>query len=76
VFTPLLQENGLAVDTFGQIFGTGPGRGIGLMFSTLGLVYFIIAQLIFLDKRIRNVELDLPDAVPSEDIPIEDENEG
>ena len=76
VFMPLLQENGLAVDTFGQIFGTGPGRGIGLMFSTLGLVYFIIAQLIFLDKRIRNVELDLPDAVPSEDIPIEDENEG
>jgi len=27
-FTPLLQEGGLAADSFGRIFGTGPGRGI------------------------------------------------
>jgi len=44
------------------------------MFSTLGIMYFIIAQLIFLDKRIRNVELDLPDAVTSEENSIEGEN--
>jgi MFS family permease len=67
VFTPLLLVGGSAVDSIGRIFGTGPGRGIGLMFSTFGVIYFIIAQLIFFDKHIRNVELELPDAVPTEE---------
>jgi MFS family permease len=65
VFTPLLLEGGMWVDSLGRVFGTGPGRGVGLMFSFFGVLYFIIAQLILFDKRIRNVELDLPDAVPT-----------
>jgi DHA3 family macrolide efflux protein-like MFS transporter len=66
VFTPLLLEGGPLADSVGRIFGSGPGRGIGLMFTLFGLLYFIIAQLIYFDKNIRNVELDLPDAVPTE----------
>jgi hypothetical protein len=76
VFTPLLLEGGPWVDSIGRIFGAGPGRGIGLMFSLFGVLYFLIAQLIFIDKRIRNVELELPDAVPSEEDSVEDETEG
>jgi hypothetical protein len=67
VFTPLLLTGGSCADSLGQIFGTGPGRGSGLMFSFFGILYFIIAQLIFLDKHIRNVELDIPDAVPPQE---------
>ncbi len=61
IFTPLLLDGGLLADSVGRIFGAGPGRGIGLMFSTFGVLYLLIAQLIWLDKRIRNVELELPD---------------
>jgi MFS family permease len=75
VFTPLLLEGGLWADSVGQVFGTGPGRGIGLMFSFFGVLYFLIAQLIFFDKRIRNVELDLPDAVPVKEDQMDAENE-
>jgi DHA3 family macrolide efflux protein-like MFS transporter len=64
VFTPLLLEGGMLVGSLGRIFGVGPGRGIGLMFSTFGMLYFFVAQLIFFDKRIRRVELEIPDAVP------------
>jgi MFS transporter, DHA3 family, macrolide efflux protein len=66
VFTPLLSENGALVEPLGRLFGVGPGRGIGLMFSVFGLFYFMIAQLILLNKYIRRVEIDLPDAVPGE----------
>jgi hypothetical protein len=67
IFTPLLLESGGLADSLGKVFGTGPGRGIGLMFTTFGLVYTVIAQLILLDPHIRKVELTLPDAVPTEE---------
>jgi hypothetical protein len=31
------------------------------------MLYLVIAQLILLDWRIRNVEPDIPDAVPAQD---------
>jgi len=64
VFTPLLLEGGALAGSLGRIFGVGSGRGIGLMFSTFGMIYFFAAQLIFFDKRIRRVELEIPDSVP------------
>jgi len=73
LFTPLLLDSGALADSLGSIFGVGPGRGIGLMFSFFGILYIIIAQLIFFDKNIRNVELDLPDAVLSDEENITEE---
>ena len=67
IFTPLLLEGGPWAEIFGRVFGTGPGSGNGLMSSFFGMCYLIIAQLIIFDKRIRNVELDLPDAVPGQE---------
>jgi len=67
LFAPLLLEGGSLANSLGKVFGLGPGRGIGLMFSVFGVIYFLVAQVIFLDKHIRNVELVLPDAVPAEE---------
>jgi DHA3 family macrolide efflux protein-like MFS transporter len=66
VFAPLLVEGGPLVNSLGQIYGIGPGRGFGLMFSTFGLIYLLVAQLIFFNPHIRNLELVLPDAVSPE----------
>lgn len=67
IFTPLLLEGGRLAGSLGRVFGTGSGRGIGLMFTTFGLIYTVVAQLILLDPHIRKVELTLPDAVPTEE---------
>lgn len=61
VFIPLLVEGGPLADSLGRVFGTGPGRGIGLMYCCFGLLYMLIAQVVILDPRIRRMELELPD---------------
>jgi MFS family permease len=37
VFNPLLEANGALSSTVGQLIGTGPGRGIGLLFMVAGV---------------------------------------
>lgn len=66
VFSPLLASCGEVSEILGRVFGTGPGRSIGLMFTFFGVIYFVVAQLILLDPHVRKVELTLPDAVSSE----------
>jgi MFS family permease len=67
IFSPPLLEGGLLADSLGRIFGIGPERGIGLMFTVFGLIYILTAQVILLNPHIRKVEITLPDAVPSEE---------
>ena len=66
IFEPILVEIGKYSATLGRVFGTEPGRGIGLMFVVFGVIYFIVAQFILLDPHIRKVEITLADAVTSE----------
>lgn len=67
-FEPLLKDGGALANTFvGQLLGTGVGRGIGLMFILSGLTAIIISIFVYLNPRIRNLEDELPDAVPAED---------
>lgn len=62
VFTPLLLEGGAWANTIvGTIFGTGVGRGAGLMFAISGILLAVVSILIFLNPRVRNVENELPD---------------
>lgn len=64
VFEPLMRDGGLLADMFiGTLLGTGPGRGIGLMFVIAGLLAVIVSGLTYLNPRIREVEQELPDAV-------------
>ncbi|MBL8063941.1 MAG: MFS transporter [Anaerolineales bacterium] len=64
-FEPLLQDGGALANTFvGQILGTGAGRGIGLMFIISGLVGILVSAMVYANPRIRNLESELPDALP------------
>nr|MBN1230148.1 MFS transporter [Anaerolineae bacterium] len=66
VFEPMMAEGGLLADSLGRVLGVGPGRGIGLLYVIAGVAYALIAQGIMLNKKIRQMEGDLPDAVPAE----------
>lgn len=67
-FEPLLMDGGMLANTFvGQLLGTGAGRGIGLMFIISGLVGILVSAMVYANPRIRNLESELPDAIPSEE---------
>jgi DHA3 family macrolide efflux protein-like MFS transporter len=67
VFIPALSEGGGLVDSVGRWFGTGPDRGMGLMFVFFGTLYLLICLAILLNRHVRRIELDLPDVVRAED---------
>ncbi|HSL31439.1 MAG TPA: MFS transporter [Anaerolineales bacterium] len=66
VFGPLLAANGAWANTFlGSLLETGPGRGIGFMFVASALVGIVVSILAYAHPRIRNIEDELPDALPA-----------
>ncbi|MBE0669433.1 MAG: MFS transporter [Anaerolineales bacterium] len=66
VFEPLMKDGGALADTFvGGLLGTGPGRGIGLMFVVAGAVALIVSAFVYANPRIRNVEDEIPDSAAS-----------
>ena len=62
VFEPLMAADGPLAGSIGLLIGTGPGRGLGLMFIVLGLAMVAIAAVAWSVRSIRNVEDELPDA--------------
>jgi DHA3 family macrolide efflux protein-like MFS transporter len=63
IFEPLMRVEGGLADTFaGSLLGTGPGRGIGLMFVLAGLAGMLVSGVAYLNRHIREVETELPDA--------------
>lgn len=64
VFNPLLAVNGPLAGSVGKIIGTGPGRGIGLLFIVFGLLNTVAVIAGYLYPRLRFVEDELPDALP------------
>jgi len=67
VFEPAMAVNGYMAESVGKIIGTGPGRGIGLMFILIGVLMMVVAGMCFLYPRLRNVEDELPDMVEEAD---------
>jgi MFS transporter, DHA3 family, macrolide efflux protein len=64
IFNPLLRPGGgLSASLAGTVFGVGPGRGVGLLFSLCGLVLLLVSLFAWTNPRIRNVEDELPDVV-------------
>ncbi|MDY0322924.1 MAG: MFS transporter [Candidatus Carbobacillus sp.] len=45
VFNPLLEQGGLLASSVGRVIGTGPGRGIGLMFIIAGILVIVMALI-------------------------------
>jgi MFS family permease len=65
VFEPLMQEGGaLASTVAGTLLGTGPGRGIGLIYVLSGVLVILISAVAYLNPRVRRLEDEVPDAVP------------
>ena len=63
IFEPLMKVNGPLAGTIGQMIGTGPGRGIGLMFIVLGTLTILITIIAYQYAPLRLVEKELPDAI-------------
>lgn len=63
VFRPLLVDGGPLASSVGLVLGTGPGRGLGLLFVVLGLVPLVAAVGGLMNARVRRLEQDLPDAL-------------
>jgi hypothetical protein len=63
LFEPLLATNGFLSENAGKIIGTGPGRGIGLLFILMGMIKMAVTVVCHAHPRIRLVEDELPDAL-------------
>ncbi len=63
VFEPLMAD---ASGALGTIIGSGPGRGIGLMFVLAGLFTIVTMGAAWTLPRIRNLEDEVPDLVLEE----------
>ncbi|MCP4664041.1 MAG: MFS transporter [bacterium] len=66
VFEPWLAVDGALAGTVGAIIGVGPGRGIGLLYIVLAGITILAVALGYSSRPLRNVEEDLPDAIPDE----------
>jgi hypothetical protein len=63
VFEPLMAPTGLLAHSLGNIIGTGPGRGIALIFLIMGGIKVLVSLGAYLYPRIRFIEDELPDAL-------------
>ena len=67
-FEPLMAYGGVLAETFlGDLLGTGPGRGIALMFIISCLFLWVESLVAYATPHIRNLEDEIPDAVLDED---------
>lgn len=63
VFEPLMLGNSPLAGLLVTFTGSGPGRGIGVIFVVMGLFICLAVGIACLNPHIRNVEAELPDAV-------------
>lgn len=66
LFEPGMAEGGALVGVFGDLFGTGPGRGMGVMLAVFGLVPVAGSIAGALSTRLRRLEAELPDVIVEE----------
>jgi MFS family permease len=63
VFEPLLRPGGGLAGSIGAIIGTGPGRGVGMLFLLIGTLPLVASIGGYLYKPLRHIEEQLPDAI-------------
>jgi DHA3 family macrolide efflux protein-like MFS transporter len=61
VFEPLMNQGGFLSSSVGSVLGTGPGRGMGLIFVVLGLLGALGVALAATSRSLRCLEDELPD---------------
>ncbi|MEA2176398.1 MAG: transporter, family, macrolide efflux protein [Blastocatellia bacterium] len=75
LFEPLLAPGGKLNGSIGRLIGVGPGRGIGLLFITMGFITAMMTIAGFLYPRLRLVEDELPDVIQEPAPATSDEQE-
>lgn len=66
VFEPLMAEDGPLAGSVGAVIGTGDGRGIALIFLVVGVLMLAVAAVAYTRPRLRNIDVEIPDAVADE----------
>lgn len=72
IFGPMLAPNGVLAGSVGRILGTGPGRGIGLVFVLVGVLATAATVSGYLYRPLRLMEGELPD-IADEKLIVEQE---
>ena len=68
VFEPLMASDGALAATFlGDLLGTGPGRGIAVIFLISAVFLWLSSIVIFSYPRVRHLEEEIPDAIPDDE---------
>ncbi len=70
VFEPLMAADGPLAGSVGRLIGTGPGRGIALLYIIMGFITLLATLRIYLYPRVRNIENEMPDALPDEELAV------
>jgi MFS family permease len=65
IFKPAMAPGGALAPVLGPIFGVGPNRGVGVMFSLAGLLIMTASFIALNVPRLLHVEADLPDHDPA-----------
>ncbi|MBD2385066.1 MFS transporter [Cylindrospermum sp. FACHB-282] len=63
VLEPLMDFDGPWSQGIGQLIGSGPGRGIGLLFILIGLTTLLSTLIVYQYEPLRRLESELPDTV-------------
>ncbi|MEU1731173.1 amino acid adenylation domain-containing protein [Streptosporangium sp. NPDC020145] len=66
IFDPLMMPGGALADTFGAVIGTGPGRGVGLMYVLFAFAIAAIAVAGLRIKTLARFDEEVPDALPDD----------
>lgn len=66
VFKPLLVEGGPLAGSLGVVFGVGPGRGIGLLLATVGVLVLVVTAAAAMLPAFRTAEEAVPVAAKPE----------
>jgi|HubBroStandDraft_3_1064219.scaffolds.fasta_scaffold26370_2 DHA3 family macrolide efflux protein-like MFS transporter len=64
LFEPLVAPHGPLAASVGRVIGVGPGRGIGLLFMTLGAAVVLAVAAALSYKPLWNLDRELPDMLP------------
>jgi MFS transporter, DHA3 family, macrolide efflux protein len=56
IFEPLMAVNGTLASSLGRLIGTGSGRGIGLLFMTLGILQMVVSVIAYTYRPLRALD--------------------
>lgn len=66
VFGPMLEPGGALASTVGAVIGTGPGRGIALMYPLFALGMLVVTAVALANRSFAGFDEAVPDALPDD----------